>query len=237
MIQAALNGNRQGAFIPTTTAQILRESTLAVQAGASCIHFHVRNAAGEETLTSQWVDMQVQAIREYLPQVPVGISTGSWIEPDVAQRIKHIASWHHLPDYVSVNFDEEGHAEVAKAILARGIGIEAGLNSIVATQNFLKCQLAHCLRVLLEPPEQEAVLGDKIVADILDSLNSAGVHLPLLLHGTDNTCWYMLEKAFEKGYDTRIGLEDTLKLENGQLADGNEVLVREAVRLKALLGF
>ena len=60
----------------------------------------------------------------------------------------------------------------------------------------------------------EAVVGD--------------LGVPLLLHGFQTTVWTMLEEAGRCGYDTRIGLEDTLALPDGSPGSGNAELVRVA---------
>jgi uncharacterized protein (DUF849 family) len=52
-----------------------------------------------------------------------------------------------------------------------------------------------------------------------------------LLHGLDESCWPLLEHAGARGVQTRIGLEDTLLLPDGAVADGNAALVAAAVEL------
>jgi uncharacterized protein (DUF849 family) len=49
-----------------------------------------------------------------------------------------------------------------------------------------------------------------------------------LLHGVDATAWPLLQEAARRGYDARIGLEDTLRLPGGELAGDNLELVRAA---------
>jgi hypothetical protein len=52
---------------------------------------------------------------------------------------------------------------------------------------------------------------------------------PLLVHGEDQWAWPVLRWAQQQGYDTRIGLEDTLFDEAGLRARSNAALVREAI--------
>ena len=63
------------------------------------------------------------------------------------------------------------------------------------------------------------------------ALRRAGVavDVPRLLHGYERTVWAMLDEAAGRGYDVRIGLEDTLERPDGGRAEGNEELVRFAV--------
>jgi len=60
-------------------------------------------------------------------------------------------------------------------------------------------------------------------------LDDAGVTTPRLLHGKDATAWAMLAYAVAQGYATRIGLEDTLWLPNGETTRDNAELVRTAL--------
>ncbi|MGH7291756.1 MAG: 3-keto-5-aminohexanoate cleavage protein, partial [Myxococcota bacterium] len=47
----------------------------------------------------------------------------------------------------------------------------------------------------------------------------------------DESCWPLLEHAGSCGVQTRIGMEDTLKLPDGSVTPGNAELVAAAVRL------
>jgi uncharacterized protein (DUF849 family) len=44
----------------------------------------------------------------------------------------------------------------------------------------------------------------------------------------DATAWPLLREAVRRGYDARIGLEDTLRLPGGELAGDNLDLIRAA---------
>jgi uncharacterized protein (DUF849 family) len=85
--------------------------------------------------------------------------------------------------------------------------------------------------VLLEPQEQEMKEALEKVAVMEKVLNSAALQLPpFLLHGTEATVWPMMDEALARGYDIRIGLEDTLVMPDGKVARDNVELVTEAVR-------
>jgi uncharacterized protein (DUF849 family) len=55
------------------------------------------------------------------------------------------------------------------------------------------------------------------------------VRAPRLLHGVNATAWPLVDAASARGYATRIGFEDTLKLPGGETAPGNGELVRAAL--------
>ena len=87
-----------------------------------------------------------------------------------------------------------------------------------------------CLRVLLEPGEQDAAAALQTVAGVEAVLARAGITLPRLLHGAGQTVWRLIDEAAARGHDTRLGFEDTLALPDGSLAPSNAVLVAEARR-------
>lgn len=237
-LQAALNGARsraEHAAIPLTPAELAAEAADAVAAGAHALHVHVRDTAGQESLAVADVAGVLQAVRRRCPAVPLGLSTGAWIIPDPEERRRVIAGWTHLPDYVSVNFDEPGAVALAHDLLARGVQIEAGLNGPGAAACFLEAGLAaRALRVLLEPAEELLEEALHTLAATEQVLGAAVVSCPRLLHGVDATAWPLLHEAKRRRYQARIGFEDVLALPDGTPAMGNAALVRAAgQRLKA----
>jgi uncharacterized protein (DUF849 family) len=74
--------------------------------------------------------------------------------------------------------------------------------------------------------------GDVAIADdLLSQVLAAGSRAPVLLHGMDESCWPLLEHAGVCGVQTRIGMEDTLRLPDGSTADENAALVSAAVQM------
>src|SRR5689334_7568063 len=131
LLQAALNGpytKDEHPAMPVTAAELAADALACVRAGAGAIHLHPRDDSGEETLEAAAVNATVREVRAACG-VPVGVSTGAWIEPDRALRLRHLGAWTE-PDYASVNVSEEGFEEVARALQARGIGVEAGVWSV-----------------------------------------------------------------------------------------------------------
>jgi uncharacterized protein (DUF849 family) len=198
--------------------------------GAGAIHFHVRSQDGRESLAATDIARAVSAVRAACRGIPIGVSTGAWIEPDPDRRLAQVRRWHLLPDYASVNFDEPGAVEVAEELLELGVGVEAGLSGLGGAEELVRSGLEdRCLRVLLEPQESELSGALETVAAIERLL---GVHVPSraprLLHGVDATAWPLLRESARRGYEARIGLEDTLRLPEGELAGDNVELVRAA---------
>ena len=233
MIQIALNGSRKEAFVPKSTEEIIKSAESAVNLGADCVHFHPRDHQGKETLKGLFVDEQINAIRKKLGQTPVGITTGAWIEPNLEERLAQIASWEMLPDFVSVNYDEDGFEKITQLVNEKGIQIEAGLSNPEAAKNFIKMfPNGSFVRILIEPQEQTLAASLDTVKAIENLILEAGIELPILLHGEDQTCWDLVKIAFSKNYQTRIGFEDVLVLPDGRYARSNSELLAQAILIK-----
>jgi uncharacterized protein (DUF849 family) len=171
----------------------------------------------------------VSAVRAAVPGVPVGVTTGAWTEPDPARRADLVRAWTVLPDHASVNWHEEGAETVAETLLARGVGVEAGVFSGTdAVARFRASPFApRVLRVLAEVTDTDPATAAGTAAALLAELGPG----PVLLHGEDGGAWPVLTLAAARGLATRVGLEDVLVLPDGGTPVDNADLVRAARRL------
>lgn len=212
LIKIALNGGRPGA--PATPEEIADDVAVCAAAGASVFHVHPRARDGRESLLPEDADRVVKAIRARTPQVSLGLTTGAWILPEVAPRVAAIHGWSELPDFASVNFDEDGCELVARTLLDRGVGVEAGLPDVASTRRFLAMNIP-VVRVLIELQEQR--LDDALrMADAIDA-ELGGDDAPRLLHGHGAIVWELFDEAVRRGYGSRIGLEDADGASNVEL--------------------
>lgn len=238
LVKAAINGGRsraEHAAVPVNPEEQAADVLACLNAGAGIIHLHVRSTTGDrserESLHRTDVARTLAAVRAASPQAQIGVSTGAWILSDVVARFEQVRAWGGLPDFASVNFSEDGAVELACLLLSRGVDVEAGLSNTAAAEVFLKSELPkRCIRILLEPQEQELKSALEMVSAIEKALESETVGPPLLLHGTEATVWPLMDEAIARGYDVRVGLEDTLVLPNGNIARNNAELVKEAMR-------
>src|SRR6185295_2340863 len=115
-----------------------------LKAGAGAIHLHVRSTSDEhsekESLLAEDVARTIHEVRSVVSNEQIGISTGAWILPHPA-RLAAVAKWDVLPGFASVNFSEEGEAELAELLLSRGVGVEAGLCDADNAEVFLERNL------------------------------------------------------------------------------------------------
>ena len=236
-LKAAINGARsksEHAGLPVTVEAIAHDAQEVIAAGAHAIHFHVRDSAGRESLSPDDVERCIVACRTSVPTAPLGVSTGAWIVPSLPARLALIRAWRTQPDFASVNFAEEGAEEVAHLLQTRGVSIELGLSSPTDAARALATGWdKRCIRILLEPGETDVALALATVKAIEQTLGEAHTAAPCLLHGSEVTVWPLLMEAVRRGYQCRVGFEDTLRLPTGELAVSNAQLVSIA---RALMG-
>ncbi|WP_338703527.1 3-keto-5-aminohexanoate cleavage protein [Streptomyces sp. Q6] len=231
-VQVCPNGARgaaDGAVVPLSPGALADAVAAAVAAGASDVHVHPKSPCGQDTLSPRSVAATLEAVRARAA-VPVGVTTGAWAEPDPAARVARIRSWTVLPDHASVNWHEEGAEAVAAALLDRGVGVEAGLwSGTDGPDRFAASPLApRVLRVLAEVMDTAPESAEATALTLLGSIGTAHGR-PVLLHGMDGGTWPVLDLAARLGLATRVGLEDTLLLPDGDRADGNAQLVTAAL--------
>ncbi|GHO50531.1 3-keto-5-aminohexanoate cleavage protein [Ktedonospora formicarum] len=234
-LQATLNGDltkAAHAAVPVSVEELARDAAACVAAGARAIHLHPRDAEGRERLNAGIVDAVVMAVRNACG-VPVGVSTGAWIEPDLSRRLDLVRAW-SAPDYASVNMSEPGSLEVMMALIQAGVSIEAGVWTVEDAERLAASGLGgQVTRILVEPVAVSVADALGLVEDIHRALDRLGLTAPRLQHGDGEATWVLLTDAIHRGLDTRIGLEDTLYEPSGERTTGNASLVRAAVGLGA----
>ena len=231
-VKACINGPRtpdQHSNVPVTPEQLAAEALAVHQAGAKAVHMHPKTADGVDSLQPDVVDAAVTAVRHAVPGLPLGVTTGYWALPDADARLHAVERWNELPDFASVNWHEPGSEQLAELLLSRGVGVEAGIFHAEAAASWAASEMApHCMRVMIELEGD----GDIATADeLLSQVMAAASPAPVLLHGLDESCWPLLQHAGRRGVQTRIGLEDTVRMPDGSPAPGNVELVSAALAL------
>jgi|SRR5215211_3540819 len=236
LLEAALNGGRprsEHPRVPRTPQELAADARACVEAGARVLHLHAYDGE-REALAAEPSAAALRAVRAACPGVPISLSTSAAIEPDPDRRLALIAGWTELPELVTANQGEEGIAPLCEHLIARGVGIEAGLLSAADVEPFLRSGLAgRCVRVLLEPLDAEPEAALAHAAEIEARLAAGGVALEQVHHGDGVASWSVSVRALARGHAIRTGLEDTTLLPTGERAADNAELVRTAA---ALLG-
>ncbi|MBU2669024.1 3-keto-5-aminohexanoate cleavage protein [Actinoplanes bogorensis] len=223
--------------MPVSTDEVVAELTECFAAGATGVHLHVRDGSGGETLDPAVVNETCRRVREIGPGVEIGLTTGAWIVPDLADRIAMIREWEGV-DVATVNLSEDGFEQVMAAMLDVGIGIDVGLWAPQEMPALLASGLlpqAARISIELDPGEPYFLDGppETVARTLNDRLDEAGSTCPRLTHGMNDWTWPLVRDAFRRGHDTRVGFEDSVLLPDGTTATSNADLVRAAVRLAA----
>lgn len=234
LLQAALNGDREHPVAPRTPAELAAEARAAVAAGAGSLHLHPYDQDGRETLAAKPSAAALRAVRAACPTVPISLSTSLGVEPDPERRHALIASWTELPELVTANQGEEGIFDLCELLVARGVGLEAGLLSVDDAQAFVASGIApRCVRAMVEPLEPEPDDSLAHAEAIEQVLAEGGVGLEQVHHGDGLASWAVNRRAVARGHGIRTGLEDTDVLPDGRIAAANAELVAAAASLFA----
>lgn len=235
-LQAALNGARTDAehpAIPRTPNELAVAARAAIDAGAEVVHVHAFDADGVETLAPEPCAAALSAIRALCPDVPISLTTSAAIEPDVRRRFELVGAWAELPELVTANQGEDGIVDLCSLLIARGVGIEAGLLELSDAEAFVRAGIAdRCVRVMVEPLDAETADAVAHAAAMEEVVVAAGITLEQVHHGEGLACWAVNERALARGHGIRTGLEDTTVLPDGTLAPDNAALVRAAIAMR-----
>ncbi len=234
-IVACLNGDRRPEAhpaLPVSVDQLVTDAHAVVAAGATEIHVHPRDSDGAESLEPQVVAPLMEKLREEGPSVPVSLTTSLSAESDPWRRYDLVQRWaaSALPDSVTVNLHEAGSVDLAHLLEDRRIAVEAGVWTVEAARILVATKL-NAAAVLVEPTQVALEDAQRNAATILSLLDKARVRQPRLVHGADATAWPILESAVSSGHDIRMGLEDTMRLPDGENAQDNAALISHAVNL------
>jgi uncharacterized protein (DUF849 family) len=229
-LQAALNGDRQHPAVPRSAERIAQDARAAIDAGAQSVHVHAFNDEGVETLDACACSRVLKAVRSACPGTSISLTTSAAIVPDPAVRLAIIQAWTDLPDLVTANQGEDGILELSEWLIARGVGIEAGLLSVEDARRFVASPIRNrCRRVLIEPLDADPNEALGHAAEMEEIVSSAGITLEQVHHGYGIACWAVNLRAIERGHGIRTGLEDIAVLPDGSIAEDNAQLVRTAM--------
>jgi len=227
--------------LPESLDELLADLAECFRAGADGVHLHVRDESGAETLDPARVNLVAARVRalgtELGTPVEIGLTTGAWILPGLTERIAMIREWEGV-DCATVNLSEDGFEHVMQALLDAGVGIDVGLWApreldMLFSSGYLPA--ARRVSIELDPGEPYYLQGtpQALAQRVNDALDDAGSHCGRLTHGMNDWTWPLVEDAFRRGHDTRVGFEDSVLLPDGRMADRNADLVRAALALRA----
>ncbi|WP_422662751.1 3-keto-5-aminohexanoate cleavage protein [Pseudonocardia sp.] len=83
--------------LPVTPEELADSVRRAARAGVAEVHLHPKDALGADTLEPAAVAAALEAVRAEAPGIPVGVTTGAWVEPDPRRRAELVGQLAGLP--------------------------------------------------------------------------------------------------------------------------------------------
>lgn len=236
-LKAAVNGGRtksEHPSVPVTAAELAADTVAVLAAGADVVHLHIREGENGQTIRPDALAAVLREVRAAAPDAVLGTTTGLWTCSGPEERYALVKAWEVLPDFASVAFSEEGAAETAALVVARGMDLESAVWSMDDVPALLASSTLHQnVRILIEPMDEDPDTAVTHARTMAAAILAAGVTCPLLYHGEAATVWPVLRAALEDGHQTRIGFEDGTALPDGTPAPDNRALVLAALAIRA----
>ncbi|MEU7600200.1 3-keto-5-aminohexanoate cleavage protein [Streptomyces sp. NPDC040724] len=232
LLLASVNGARNaadGPAVPMSPADLAESALAAVAAGAGEVLVHPRTPCGRESLSPRVAGPVLAAMRGAGVHVPLSVPACIGAEPDPAGRLERVRSWTVLPDRALVDFGEPGAGELARAILARGVAVDAvvPLGGPAGPE-----PMARFLAWPVREPGRVRLVAELAAADPALVAGLRGLPpVAVLLYGREAAAWPVLRLAARCGTGARTGVGDVLHLPAGRPARSNAELVAAAREL------
>lgn len=256
----------QTAYLPVTPEQISTACIEAHDAGAAAVHIHVRDPkTGKPSMDVDLYAQVVETLRKERPELIINLTTGpggryvpsaddpkvfaagtSLLPPEA--RVDHIAALR--PDICSLDLNTMNSGEqvvmntpanvrrMAKVIREAGVVPEL---ECFDTGDLVLAQQLIADEHLQGPGIYSFVMGVRYSLPF--NTQAMQMALSLIPRGAEWTAFAVGRHAFQAvaqayllGGNVRIGLEDTIYLDRGQLAKSNAELVTKARRIVQDLG-
>lgn len=262
IISASLTGvlaNRsQCPYIPYTPEEIAEEGRRAVEAGASILHIHARNADGSPAYDVETYARIHEEVKKRTPDAIINYSTGA-IGISREERIHHITAL--KPDMAALNMGSMNY----------------GIYSPKAKQFYHDFVFANPFKDIQFFLERMKEAGTRPEMEVFDNghINNASPLIDMgilekpfvfsfvmgvlggIPHSTENIVhqrrslpegsewqvigigrkqWASLAAAITLGGNIRAGLEDNFYLPEGEMAKSNGELIAAAAKLTRMLG-
>ncbi|MEU9147224.1 3-keto-5-aminohexanoate cleavage protein [Streptomyces sp. NPDC048349] len=225
----SLNGARgavEGSAVPMSPQDLAEAALAAVAAGAGEVRVSPRTPCGRQSLSPRVVGPVLEALRGTGVRVPLSVPVSVGAEPGPAGRLERVRSWSVLPDRAEVSFAEPGAAELAEALLARGVLVDAmvPLGGPAGPE-----PMARFLAWPVRAPGRVRLLAELAAADPALVAGLRGLPpVAVVLYGREAAAWPVLRLAARCGTGARTGVGDVLRLPDGRPARSNAELVAAA---------
>jgi len=232
--------------LPLTPAEIATAAYEAWQAGASVVHLHVRDKAGEPTQARETFAETIDLIRGRCDAI-IQVSTGGAVWMSGAERLQPVSLGPEMATLTcgTVNFGDEVFSnpfpmicEFAAAMRRNGVRPEIEVfdtGAVATAARLIEMQL-------VEPP-----LHYDLVMGVPGGVPPTARHLQCLVDSLPTGSTWTVAGigrhqlplgvlALVMGGHVRVGFEDNVYYSRGVLAESNAQLVARVVRIANELG-
>ncbi len=263
IITAALSGSgtykQQNPMTPYTPAEFAQEAYKAHQAGAAMVHVHARGDDGVPTHDIRRIRATYDAIKQKCPDLIVNLSSAVGMGKTPEQRISQIVEV--KPEMASLNTNSMNFAGIDRKtgeILVDYIFD----NSFTMIQDFVKKMEANGVKPEIEVYDfggldnimllmKQGIFSKPMNFNFVWSVAGGQRFRPesfvALVHALPpasnfTTCgvgrdeFASIMQSCLMGGHMRVGLEDNVRVPNGDMAKGNYELVEWAVRVAQMMG-
>ncbi|CDF57258.1 3-keto-5-aminohexanoate cleavage protein [Thermobrachium celere] len=251
IITCALTGaevtKEQNPAVPYTVEEMAQSAYEAYKAGASILHIHVREDDGTPTQSKERFKVILDAIREKCPDAILQVTTGGAVGMSDDERLAPVELRPEMAtlDAGTINFGDEVFVNSFPSLINFAKKMKE-FNVKPEIEVFDRGMVENAKRLLkmglLEAPLHfDFVLGvpSGMPADI-DSLTYMVRSLPegstWTVAGIGRYQLPMAVYAILLGGHVRVGLEDNIYYNKGELAKSNAQLVERVVRIAKELG-
>lgn len=229
--------------LPITPTEQAVAAAGAVQAGASIIHLHVREDDGKPSQRVERFEEAIRAIRAKAPGVIIQISTGGAVGESIENRVKPLTL---KPEMASLNlgtmnFGDEVFMNHPKDIIALASRMNQ-LNIVPELEVYEAGMLENGFRllkqgILKDPLHFQFVLGvpggmsgdPRNLNHLVALLPKPDIHWGVA--GVGRYQLPLAEQALTMGGHVRVGFEDNIFYNKGELATSNAQLVARVAKI------
>jgi 3-keto-5-aminohexanoate cleavage enzyme len=241
-----LHGKEANPNLPTDPEEVARDVAACEAAGASMVHLHARDEAGEDTKDVARFQALRDAIDEHCDDIVVNFTTGGGGIYPREERLAPVLETDPRPEVATIDVGPMNFGQTRTAINPREMSEEyaermreAGVKPEIEVFNQGHVpEFEHLIEEgLLDPPYWATV--------ILGMQTGTPPHPRNLVNFVDNlppdTEWQALAvgryqlplttMAMVMGGHVRVGMEDNVYYRKGELAESNAQLVRRTARI------
>jgi len=233
--------------LPLNTTELGQTAKLCLDAGAAMIHMHIRDAEGRHSLDVQGYRDAQQAVKAAVgDELIIQITSEAARVYKAPEQIAMVTTL--KPEAVSVGLREVDQPEIGEAGLAQFFGwlAKERVMTQVIVYDVADLQRWQALRAQGVIPDAPWSLLFVLGRYSVGQTSEAKDLLPFVMAHTGNEPWSMCAfgagehacatTAAALGGHVRVGFENNLLLNNGQVAPDNAALVRQIADSARVLG-